>query len=53
VVLEDVRVPAANRLGDEGQGFRIAMAGLDGGRLNIGPARWAGRSAVWMRPSVT
>ena len=30
------RVPVANRLGDEGQGFKIAMAGLDGGRLNIG-----------------
>ena len=29
------RVPAANRVGDEGQGFRIAMMGLDGGRLNI------------------
>lgn len=35
VILEDVRVPAANLLGGEGQGFRIAMAGLDGGRLNI------------------
>jgi alkylation response protein AidB-like acyl-CoA dehydrogenase len=31
----DVRVPAANRLGVEGIGFKIAMAGLDGGRLNI------------------
>jgi alkylation response protein AidB-like acyl-CoA dehydrogenase len=36
VILEDVRVPVANRLGEEGQGFKIAMAGLDGGRLNIG-----------------
>jgi alkylation response protein AidB-like acyl-CoA dehydrogenase len=35
VILENVRVPAANLLGGEGQGFRIAMAGLDGGRLNI------------------
>lgn len=35
VILETVRVPAANLLGEEGQGFRIAMAGLDGGRLNI------------------
>lgn len=35
VILEDVRVPAENLLGGEGQGFRIAMAGLDGGRLNI------------------
>lgn len=30
-----VRVPATNRLGDEGQGFSIAMKGLDGGRINI------------------
>jgi alkylation response protein AidB-like acyl-CoA dehydrogenase len=35
VVFEDCRVPIANRIGEEGQGFRIAMAGLDGGRLNI------------------
>jgi alkylation response protein AidB-like acyl-CoA dehydrogenase len=35
VTFENVRVPLANRLGEEGQGFRIAMAGLDGGRLNI------------------
>ncbi|WP_022927446.1 acyl-CoA dehydrogenase family protein [Patulibacter americanus] len=35
VNLDDCRIPAANRLGDEGTGFRIAMAGLDGGRLNI------------------
>ncbi len=35
VVFEDARVPAANRLGQEGIGFKIAMAGLDGGRLNI------------------
>jgi alkylation response protein AidB-like acyl-CoA dehydrogenase len=35
VIFENVRVPVANRLGDEGIGFKIAMAGLDGGRLNI------------------
>jgi alkylation response protein AidB-like acyl-CoA dehydrogenase len=35
VLFEDCRVPARNRIGAEGQGFRIAMAGLDGGRLNI------------------
>ncbi|HWU15445.1 MAG TPA: isobutyryl-CoA dehydrogenase [Caulobacter sp.] len=35
VSFDDVRVPVSNRIGDEGQGFRIAMAGLDGGRLNI------------------
>ncbi|MGI9294201.1 MAG: acyl-CoA dehydrogenase family protein [Pseudomonadales bacterium] len=32
---DQVKVPAANRLGEEGQGFKIAMQGLDGGRLNI------------------
>jgi hypothetical protein len=36
VMFEDARVPAANLLGAEGQGFKIAMSGLDGGRLNIG-----------------
>jgi alkylation response protein AidB-like acyl-CoA dehydrogenase len=35
VMFEQCRVPAANRLGQEGQGFKIAMGGLDGGRLNI------------------
>lgn len=35
VILEDVRIPASRRIGAEGEGFRIAMAGLDGGRLNI------------------
>ncbi|MCB1691914.1 MAG: acyl-CoA dehydrogenase family protein [Pseudomonadales bacterium] len=35
VTFEDVEVPAANRLGNEGDGFRIAMKGLDGGRINI------------------
>lgn len=36
VIFEDCRVPVANRIGAEGEGFRIAMAGLDGGRINIG-----------------
>ncbi len=36
VHFDNVRVPVANRIGAEGQGFKIAMAGLDGGRLNIG-----------------
>jgi alkylation response protein AidB-like acyl-CoA dehydrogenase len=35
VLFDDCRVPLENRIGEEGQGFRIAMAGLDGGRLNI------------------
>jgi len=36
VMFTNCRVPVANRIGAEGQGFKIAMAGLDGGRLNIG-----------------
>jgi len=36
VLFENCRVPISNRIGMEGYGFHIAMAGLDGGRLNIG-----------------
>ena len=46
VILDGVRVPAANRLAAEGQGFRIAMAGLDGGRLNIGACSLGGAQAA-------
>ncbi|MEM6626596.1 MAG: acyl-CoA dehydrogenase family protein [Pseudomonadota bacterium] len=35
VNFDECRVPAANRIGPEGEGFKYAMAGLDGGRLNI------------------
>ena len=35
VIFEDCKVPLAGRLGEEGEGFNIAMMGLDGGRLNI------------------
>ncbi len=35
VIFEDARVPVENRIGAEGEGFKIAMAGLDGGRINI------------------
>ena len=42
VNFDGVRVPVANRVGDEGQGFAIAMAGLDGGRLNIGACSLGG-----------
>jgi hypothetical protein len=35
VNFDDCRVPAANRIGAEGDGFKFAMAGLDGGRINI------------------
>jgi alkylation response protein AidB-like acyl-CoA dehydrogenase len=46
VVFEDCRVPVANRLGEEGIGFKIAMAGLDGGRLNIGACSLGGAQAA-------
>jgi len=42
VIFDGVRVPVGNRLGTEGEGFRIAMAGLDGGRLNIGACSLGG-----------
>lgn len=46
VVLENVRIPAANRLGDEGTGFGIAMKGLNGGRINIGACSLGGGQAA-------
>jgi len=42
LIFEDCRVPAANCVGAEGEGFRIAMAGLDGGRINIGACSLGG-----------
>jgi hypothetical protein len=36
LVFDNCRVPVRNRVGAEGQGFRFAMSGLDGGRINIG-----------------
>ncbi|MFM9978235.1 MAG: acyl-CoA dehydrogenase family protein [Sphingomonadaceae bacterium] len=42
VILDAVRVPVENRIGGEGEGFRIAMMGLDGGRLNIGACSLGG-----------
>ncbi len=42
VIFEECRVPVANRVGAEGDGFRFAMAGLDGGRLNIGACSLGG-----------
>lgn len=46
VILEEARVPVANRLGPEGIGFKIAMKGLDGGRLNIGACSLGGAQAA-------
>lgn len=45
VLLDEVRVPAANLLGAEGGGFRIAMTGLNGGRVNIGASSLGGATA--------
>ncbi|MBA4307314.1 MAG: acyl-CoA dehydrogenase [Sphingopyxis sp.] len=42
VIFEDCRVPVTNRVGAEGDGFRFAMMGLDGGRLNIGACSLGG-----------
>jgi alkylation response protein AidB-like acyl-CoA dehydrogenase len=42
VIFDGVRVPSANMVGGEGEGFRIAMMGLDGGRLNIGACSLGG-----------
>ncbi len=44
VQFDDCRVPAANRIGQEGDGFRIAMMGLDGGRVNIAACSLGGAS---------
>jgi alkylation response protein AidB-like acyl-CoA dehydrogenase len=45
VVFENCRVPVGHRLGKEGEGFSIAMMGLDGGRLNIGACSLGGARA--------
>ncbi len=46
VVLDNVRIPVANRLGEEGDGFGIAMKGLNGGRVNIGACSLGGGRAA-------
>jgi len=46
VTFEDARVPVANRLSEEGEGFKIAMMGLDGGRLNISACSVGGARAA-------
>jgi len=63
IFLNDVAVPAKNRLGEEGDGFKIAMATLDGGRIGIAAqavgiaqsafeaaVRYAGQRKVFGRP---
>jgi alkylation response protein AidB-like acyl-CoA dehydrogenase len=44
VQFDDCRVPVANRIGEEGDGFKFAMAGLDGGRINIASCSLGGAS---------
>jgi hypothetical protein len=46
VIFEDCKVPAENLLSGEGAGFRIAMAGLDGGRLNIAACSLGGAQSA-------
>ncbi|MCB1545972.1 MAG: isobutyryl-CoA dehydrogenase, partial [Rhodoblastus sp.] len=46
VIFDKCRVPVANRIGPEGIGFKIAMAGLDGGRLNIAACSLGGAQAA-------
>jgi alkylation response protein AidB-like acyl-CoA dehydrogenase len=46
VIFDNARVPLANRLSDEGSGFKIAMAGLDGGRLNIAACSLGGAQSA-------
>ncbi len=46
VILEGARIPEAHRVGAEGDGFKIAMVGLDGGRLNIGACSLGGGEAA-------
>ncbi|MFC9875954.1 acyl-CoA dehydrogenase family protein [Nocardia salmonicida] len=46
VLLDGARVPVANRLGEEGEGFSIAMNGLNGGRLNIAACSLGGAQAA-------
>ena len=46
LVMEDVRLPAANRIGEEGLGFTVAMSALDSGRITIGAISVGGGSTV-------
>ncbi len=49
VNLEDCRVPVENRIGPEGEGFKYAMKGLDGGRLNIAACALGGAQDAFDR----
>ncbi len=47
VVMENMRIPAENMLGQEGRGFNIAMSGLNGGRINIAACSLGGAQAAY------
>src|ERR687892_418563 len=49
VIFEDCRVPLEHRIGAEGEGFKIAMSGLDGGRLNIAACALGAARACYER----
>lgn len=49
ITFENVRVPVRNRLGEEGEGFKFAMKGLDGGRLNIASCSLGAAQAALLR----
>ncbi|AZI59456.1 acyl-CoA dehydrogenase [Nakamurella antarctica] len=46
VIMQDVRIPASQMLGSPGDGFRIAMSGLNGGRINIGASSLGGAQSA-------
>ena len=52
VIFEDCRIPAANRVGAEGQGFHFAMSGLNGGRINIGACSLGGAQKALDAPAL-
>jgi len=50
ILLNDCAVPVENRLGEEGQGLKIALSALDGGRIGIGAQAVGWRKGRWKRP---
>ena len=48
VILDDVFVPAENLLGEEGEGFRVAMKALDSGRIGISARRLVWHAGLWI-----
>lgn len=53
VIFEDCAVPVTNRIGNEGQGFLIAMKGLNGGRINIGENKGIEQGGQWAESGST